>query len=235
MTASSSAHNLPANRRNLRNVVLISAGLLVFCAVFVLIDQTYIRLLSVRFPNAASSASRATVWGLLSRAHWIALLLPFVVMKPKQIGLRFGEIAQHWLLLLGMLVFNCGIILVYLLLSRGSTPYSGNQWFITEVITVPFVEEIFWRGLAFSVLYALLKERTGGRWALTMAVWLSGIAFGLLHASNVLAGVPVEFVAIQTLSAGIWGVTYGYARARTGSVYPSIVMHAAMNLIVIAF
>jgi len=39
---------------------------------------------------------------------------------------------------------------------------------------------------------------------------------------TVVAGVPLPFVAIQTLNATIWGVVYGYARARTESVYPPI-------------
>ena len=64
---------------------------------------------------------------------------------------------------------------------------------------------------------------------------LSGLAFGLLHAANVLAGVPMKFVAIQTLNAVVWGLVYGYARSRTESIYPPMLLHAAMNLVVVLF
>ncbi len=56
-----------------------------------------------------------------------------------------------------------------------------------------------------------------------------------MHAGNALAGVSIQFVAIQTLNAVIWGVVYGYARAKTESVYPSILSHAAINFVVILF
>ena len=39
----------------------------------------------------------------------------------------------------------------------------------------------------------------------------------------------------KLLSAVVWGVMYGYARARTGSVYPPLLLHGAMNLLVVAF
>jgi membrane protease YdiL (CAAX protease family) len=47
--------------------------------------------------------------------------------------------------------------------------------------------------------------------------------------------VPLAFVAVQALSAAIWGVMYGYARAQTESVYPPMLLHAAMNLVVVLF
>jgi hypothetical protein len=37
------------------------------------------------------------------------------------------------------------------------------------------------------------------------------------------------------LNSVIWGVVYGYPRARTYSVLPSIMAYAAMNLVVVAF
>jgi membrane protease YdiL (CAAX protease family) len=69
----------------------------------------------------------------------------------------------------------------------------------------------------------------------TLVVWLSGLAFGLLHANNRISGVPLQFVAIQVLNASIWGIVYGYARVQTDSIYPPMFLHAAMNLVVIHF
>ena len=134
-----------------------------------------------------------------------------------------------------MLAVNCGVVAAFLWVTGGGTPYSGNQWLFTETVIVPVVEETIWRGVAFSVLLALFERVHPERTATHLTVWLSGIAFGMLHAANALAGVPVAFVAIQTLSAMVWGVMYGYARAETNSVYPPMFLHAAMNLVVVLF
>jgi membrane protease YdiL (CAAX protease family) len=99
-------------------------------------------------------------------------------------------------------------------------------------VTVPLVEELVWRGIVFSVLLTILRkflpESTSG----TLAAVFSGVCFGLLHSTNALFGYPLAFVALQTLNATVWGVVYGIARAKTGSIYPSIMLHAAMNLAV---
>jgi membrane protease YdiL (CAAX protease family) len=216
-------------------MALIILGLLAFVAAFVLVDGAYYRFADARFPNVGTSTWLANLWGVVSRAHVLIVIIPLVIWKPRFFGFQLGKIHQHWLMLLIMLLANCGVIAAYLLLTGSSTPYSGNQWLATEVITVPLVEEIFWRGLVFTVLLQALSnlypQNTSGHWA----VWLSGVAFGLLHANNLIAGVPIQFVAIQVLNATIWGIVYGYARSKTESIYPPILLHAAMNLVVILF
>jgi membrane protease YdiL (CAAX protease family) len=42
-------------------------------------------------------------------------------------------------------------------------------------------------------------------------------------------------IAHKALSAMIRGVAYGYARARTESVYPPMLLHAATNLVAVLF
>jgi membrane protease YdiL (CAAX protease family) len=213
----------------------ILAGLLAFVAVFVLVDSAYFKYADARFPNVGTSAWLASLWGVVSRAHLLILIIPLVIWRPRFFGFQIGKIWQHKRMLLIMLLANCGVIAAYLWLTNSSTPYSGNQWLVTEVVTVPLVEEIFWRGLVFSILLLMLRkhypEKTSSFWA----VWLCGLAFGLLHANNLIAGVPLPFVAIQVLNATIWGIVYSYSRAKTESIYPAILLHAAMNLVVILF
>ena len=91
------------------------------------------------------------------------------------------------------------------------------------------------RGLVFSVLFYMLRRLYPENTSIFLAVALSGLAFGLLHVKNLVAAVPLQFVAIQALNASIWGIVYGYARAKTSSIYPSIFLHAAMNLVVVLF
>jgi membrane protease YdiL (CAAX protease family) len=216
-------------------ITFVMAGLAVFVTLFVIADGAYYRFADSWFPRVGTSAWLASLWGLVSRAHLLVLIIPLVVWKPRLFGFQVGKIRQHLLMLLLMLLANCGVIAAYLWLTNSTTPYSGNQWLLTEVLTVPLVEEIFWRGLVFTLLLQLLRKKYPDPLSSTWAVWLSGIAFGLLHANNLAAGVPLQFVAIQVLNASIWGVVYGYARARTGSIYPPIFLHAAMNLVVILF
>ena len=75
---------------------------------------------------------------------------------------------------------------------------------------VPLVEELTFRGLGFSLL-----ERFGtGR-----AILATGILFGLSH------GLLLELPIIAA-----FGCLLGWVRARTGSVLPGMVLHAAFNL-----
>ncbi len=233
-TSITGVHASPRHKPVL-SVFLISIGLLAFCALFLIIDQSYFRFVSSFFPNVGTSFWLATAWGIVSRGPWILTIIILACIRPLLLGLQAGEMKSCWRFVLAIIVANCVVVGAFLLLSGSGTPYSGNQWLFTEMITVPLVEELFWRGLVFSLLFALLQKSLSKSLSLTLTVWLSGIAFGLLHAGNALAGVPLQFVAIQTLNAVVWGVVYGYARAKTDSVYPSILAHAAMNLLVVTF
>ena len=226
--------DLPTTRALLYGGVII-LGLAAFCAIFVLVDNAYLTFADVRFPKVETSAWLATLWGVVSRAHLLVFLVPLVLWRPRLLGFQIGKTWQHWRMLLVMLLANCGVIAAYLWVTGSTTPYSGNQWLVTEVITVPVVEETFWRGLVFSLLWFAWRKLYPENASRHLAVWSSGLAFGLLHANNIFAGVPLTFVVIQVLNATIWGVVYGYARAKTESIYPAICLHAAMNLVVILF
>jgi membrane protease YdiL (CAAX protease family) len=215
--------------------VCIMLGLAAFGAPFVVIDQAYYTFASARFPPVGASTWLATLWGLVSRAHLLAVLIPLAIWRPAWLGLRGFDLRRHGCMLLLMLAANVGVIAAYLWLTGSSTPYSANQWFLTEVVSVPLVEETFWRGIVFAVVLALSLRFYSEKTSLTLTVWSTGLVFGALHAANALAGVPLAFAALQALNAAVWGVVYGYARARTGSVYPPILLHAAMNLVVVLF
>ncbi len=79
----------------------------------------------------------------------------------------------------------------------------------------PFIEELTYRGLGFSLL------RPYGRAAAIVGV---GIAFGLAHGL-------VEALPILSL----FGMGLAVLRERTDSVYPPILLHAAFNGFALAF
>ena len=76
---------------------------------------------------------------------------------------------------------------------------------------VPFVEELTFRGLGFSLL-----ERFG-TWP---AILLVGLLFGLAH------GLVVSLPVIAA-----FGCVLAWIRARTDSVFPGIAVHGTFNLI----
>ncbi len=234
LTEWSKTNTLPRSRA-LAFGLVIALALAALSVLFLLGDSAYYQFANARFPNVGTSAWLATLWGVVSRAHLLVLIMPLVLVKPRLFGFQMGKTRQHWRMLLAMLLANCGVIAAYLWLTGSTTPYSGDQWLVTEVITVPVIEELFWRGLVLTTLSSTLRRVYAPGTSEHAAVWLSGICFGLLHAGNTLAGVPALFVAIQVLNATLWGIVYGYARTRSQSIYPPILLHAAMNLVVILF
>lgn len=227
----------PKHRSGIQKGVFTSFILLAlaaFVALFIIIGTAYFQFVDSRFPNVGTSIWLANLWGVVSRAHLIIVIVPLVLWKPRLFGFQAGKIFQHYRMLLLLLTINCGVVAGYLLLA-GSTPYSGNQWTLTEVVTVPLVEESFWRGLVLTGLMTIFQKLYSAKTSNLLAVLLSGISFGLLHMTNLIAGVDLPFVIIQSLSAVIWGVMYGFARVKTQSIYPAILLHAAMNLVVVLF
>jgi membrane protease YdiL (CAAX protease family) len=210
-------------------------GLGAFGAVFILVDQAFVGFVDARFPPVGTSLGLATLWGLVSRAHLVLLSVPLALRYPRQFGFRIGTARDHWRMLGTMVIANCGVIAGYLWLTGSTTPYSGNQWLLTEVITVPVIEETVWRGLVLIVLRRTRGTRYSVSTSAHLAVWCTALLFGALHANNLFGGVPLQFVTLQILNATLWGVMYGYARAKTDSLYPPICLHAAMNLVVVLF
>ena len=89
--------------------------------------------------------------------------------------------------------------------------YVGNA--IVICTFVPFVEELTYRGLGYSLL-----ERFG-RWP---AILLVGLLFGLAHGLVLSLPVIVAF-----------GCVLAWVRSRTGSVFPGMVLHGVFNLVAI--
>jgi len=93
--------------------------------------------------------------------------------------------------------------------SSRAVPFAVN--FFVFVAVAPFVEELTFRGLGYSLLAPL------GR--LTAILWV-GVAFGLAH--GLIEGLPILIV---------FGSGLAFLRAQTDSVYPGMVVHGIFNAV----
>jgi membrane protease YdiL (CAAX protease family) len=90
-----------------------------------------------------------------------------------------------------------------------AAPYIANGLVIC--LAAPFVEELTFRGLGYSLLVRY------GRW---VAIVLTGLAFGLVH------GLVDAFPFLA-----VFGMALAYLRSRVDSVIPGMVVHGLFNAI----
>ena len=82
-------------------------------------------------------------------------------------------------------------------------------FFVVVSVVAPVVEELTYRGLGFTLLAPF------GAW---VAILVTGLLFGAAH--GLVAGLPV---------LTIFGIATAWLRARTESVYPSMLLHGVFN------
>lgn len=82
-------------------------------------------------------------------------------------------------------------------------------FFLVVTIVAPAVEELTYRGIGFTLLAPY------GTW---VAILVTGVFFGAAHGL---------LVALPVLTA--FGIVVGWLRARTDSIYPSMLVHATFN------
>ena len=150
-----------------------------------------------------------------------------VVWAPQFFGYQMGQITRHWKMLLGMAVFFVAAPLLYRLI-LGETPFGANTWFF-EGVVVPFAEEGLFRGIVLSLLlfgFGKLYPRPAADW---LAILFSTLIFSATHLNN-LGEYPTSFILFQVGFSSLLGFAFGYARVKTESIYPAILLHSLFNL-----
>lgn len=90
-------------------------------------------------------------------------------------------------------------------------------WLIiaSSLLAAPLLEELVFRGYIYTLLERL--------WGMAPAVLLSGLLFGSIHFSQLYPGY------FQMLLLCVVGIVFSLARARTGTVLASILLHFGYN------
>jgi membrane protease YdiL (CAAX protease family) len=139
---------------------------------------------------------RPTSW---ARAAGIAFGLAIVIVVLSGIAAQFFSPAKEQ-----------GLV------PRGWEPDRAPQFaanFVVVGLVAPIVEELFFRGLGYSLLV---------RFGRVLAILGVGASFALAH------GLVEAFPLLFAFGAGL-----AYLRSRVDSVYPGIVIHAGYNCLVL--
>ena len=106
----------------------------------------------------------------------------------------------------------------------------SNQSIISIILGIwlwsSLTEEFYMRGFFQSLLDNLKKYRFV---KLSVAVWASGLTFGLIHLS-IYNGDNLYFTLFIVTQAAIMGTLAAYYREKTKSIYPAILVHVLANI-----
>lgn len=132
-----------------------------------------------------------------------------------ELGIRWGKwsIDPVGVSCFTLLFFGSVIVLSnYQSTKRLLIHFPGWSTLLFQGIYIPIGEELFWRGY--------LQQSVG--------LWLSVVAFGLLHALN---DGPVHKRFAGALYAGVLGLVFGVLRLTTGGIVAGVILHGALNVI----
>ena len=166
---------------------------------------------------------------LLGVLLYLPIIAWVVVMVMGRAGvnlgamLRWPKLGTYWFVVAGMLLVQFVFSLAAILVTGLVAPWMGDSLAgvgqgnvilatVGLVVLPPLVEEVVFRGV--------LLERFSVKWRVGVAVILSAVLFGILHADPV--------------GAGMFGIITGLLYLRTGSLWPGIIIHPVNNSVALA-
>ena len=91
---------------------------------------------------------------------------------------------------------------------------------------VGFFEEMAFRGCAFMLL---LEKRTKSKGKIFLAIFLSSVVFGLIHAFNIVAGASPVAVLLQIGYSALIGALCSVVLLLTRNIWLCVLLHASYN------
>jgi len=184
-------------------------------------------------PAALAACATSVFYLILLIGVWLLVVRRYGV-SWRTLGLAPPQAASLLPVLLLAALFIIGSTLILLMATlavgalggpaylapAGGAPRAGAAGLVllavvTSLLLAPVAEELFFRG----VLYQAMRQRMGK----LLATGGSALLFTLVHAR--LAVTPESFLL---------GVVLALAFERTGSLYPSMCIHAAYNGVIVA-
>lgn len=176
-------------------------------------------------------------WNWFGKLFVLAWAVPFIVFGPisvSDVGLRAP--LRHAFARAAMIVAILAIVafLVHWFMRTGEPRTAGTVLF--QLIMPAIAEELVFRGVLFAVLQKAFREPPSAdpKWWKSRAVWLTAIAFALIHGWTVVGGT-LEFNALACISPFVFGVIAGALRKYSGSVAFPIVLHSAVDVAAAVF
>ncbi len=173
--------------------------------------------IAYRYSSAVAAVIQYGV--MLGILFLIARRLPirdtFALRRPsswsRALGLTAAGLAVIWLVSAGLAPFLNANKEQGLVPDKWDSSRAGAfaAFFVAVAFVAPVVEELTYRGLGFTLL------APSGTW---VAIVTTGVLFGVAH--GLLVALPILTV---------FGLVVGWLRARTDSVYPSMLLHATFN------
>lgn len=176
-------------------------------------------------------------WNWLGKLFVLAWAIPFLAFGPitfTDAGFRKpkpGTTARAAMIVavLALIAFIAHWFL------RTETPRSAET--ILYQLTMPAVaEEVVFRGVLFAVIERAFGERgsIGPPWWKSRAVWLTAIAFALMHGWGVVNGT-IQFNAMACVLPLVFGTVAGGLRKYSGSIVFPMTLHSAVNVAATVF
>ncbi|MEI6766254.1 MAG: CPBP family intramembrane glutamic endopeptidase [Bacteroidota bacterium] len=177
----------------------------------------------------------------------IALLLIAMPIISKGSFTLFGfrgfrlKLLIYPTIVLFLFAFSLNYLDIYILqIPKGSAQInitSKSLRYLYAIVIGPILEELVFRGiLQTSIDYLqqknILKIRN---FKISLSVFITALAFSLMHFSNLLVGASLYLTTYIVISAFIVGLVLSYYRERTQSLFPPIILHILYNLLVIIF
>jgi membrane protease YdiL (CAAX protease family) len=160
------------------------------------------------------AVTRGVGWSWLIAA---AFILAVVLWQGwRDVGLDRLPDARGWRLAwLPMIYIVGGLALAAVF---GLPPVSVLLLILLNTLFVGFSEELMFRGALLQAFRSVTS--------IWPAVLLSSVAFGAIHSLNVFVTGDLKAALIQSSAALLSGVIFIALRLRTGSLWPSIILHA---------
>ena len=177
----------------------------------------------------------ATAWGgvlveLLLAGVGLAAMLALrqgrALLDP---GRGFGEGVKAG----GFLVGYLTLLLFAQVILWEAQPVDNGQAlaFVAYMFAVGLAEELMFRGVIQNLLAEAFGRHT--RRGVWMTVICSGVIFGLVHLTNVFAGVAVTGALVQAVVAAAVGMYFGAIYARCGNIWFMVLLHGFNDLVML--